>query len=258
MSVQTRRYEVDPADTRAPTQEVWDAMTPEEHAAVLASLPSDPPRALLPEGDQHRLAKTSALDTLEQFFRRAGRRVYLSSELPVYYPGEAMFAPDVLAVLDVPDHSREHWTVSHEKRGLDFVLEVHVSGDARKDAERNVERYARLGIPEYFLFDRNRLSLRGFRLPPGARAYQPIVPQGGRYACHVLGLELAIQERRLRFLVGGSPLVDAEELIVNLEHMVDGLIAERDEERSRAEAEKNRADTLARELEALRASLEKK
>jgi hypothetical protein len=57
-------------------------------------------------------------------------------------------------------------------------------------------------------------------------------------------------------------LVDAEELILNLEQMVDGLIAERGEERARAEAEnrrageeksradagRNRADTLAREL----------
>ncbi len=62
MSVETRRYEVDPADPRAPTQEVWDAMTPEERAAVLASLPSDPPSSLLPEGDQHRMVNGSRFE----------------------------------------------------------------------------------------------------------------------------------------------------------------------------------------------------
>jgi hypothetical protein len=39
--------------------------------------------------------------------------------------------------------------VSAEGKGLDWVLEVHVGGDRKKDAERNVARYARLGIPEY-------------------------------------------------------------------------------------------------------------
>ncbi len=42
----------------------------------------------------------------------------------------------------------------------------------------NVERYARLGIPEYFVYDRKRQDLRGYRLPsPEARRYQRIVPQ---------------------------------------------------------------------------------
>ena len=46
--------------------------------------------------------------------------------------------------------------VSHEGEGLDFVLEVRVSGDRTKDFETNVKRYARLGIPEYFAFAEQR------------------------------------------------------------------------------------------------------
>ena len=84
--------------------------------------------------------------------------MYLACELPVYYPGERMFAPDVIAVMDVEPHSRMRWVVSAEGKGLDFALEVHVAGERRKDLERNVERFARLGIREYFLFDRGRLS----------------------------------------------------------------------------------------------------
>ena len=38
------------------------------------------------------------------------------------------------------------WVVSGEGKDLDFILEVHVAGHARKDLERNVERYAWLGV----------------------------------------------------------------------------------------------------------------
>ena len=51
------------------------------------------------------------------------------AELPIYYPDEAMFAPDLIAVVDVETHERRSWVVSQEKKGLDFVLEINVSGD---------------------------------------------------------------------------------------------------------------------------------
>ncbi|NUQ79959.1 MAG: hypothetical protein HUU21_41195 [Polyangiaceae bacterium] len=48
-------YRIDPLDPRAPSQEVWDAMTPEERARVVAMLPAEVPWELHPpEGDQHR------------------------------------------------------------------------------------------------------------------------------------------------------------------------------------------------------------
>ncbi len=97
----TKSYVVDPAGPRAPTQELWDRMTEEERRAVVASLPSELPRAFLPEGDAHRVPKKRALEALDEFFRRRGLRVYLGSELSTYYPDEDVFAPDLLAVLDV-------------------------------------------------------------------------------------------------------------------------------------------------------------
>jgi Uma2 family endonuclease len=56
----------------------------------------------------------------------------------------------VLAVVDAGDHDRDRWNVRAEGRGLDWVLEVHVGRDRKKDADLNVKRYAQLGIPEYF------------------------------------------------------------------------------------------------------------
>jgi Uma2 family endonuclease len=249
MSTPKAQYVVDPEDPRAPSAEIWEGMTAAERARVLAILPSEIERAGPPEGDPHFNAKVGAREALDRFFARVGRKVYVACELPVYYPGERMFAPDVIAVLDVELKERMHWTVSHEGRGLDFALEIHVAGDRKKDMERNAAWLAALGIPEYFAFDRGRGRLFGFRLAESGKTYQPIVPQHGRYSSHVLGLELAVEDKRLRFYVGTAPLPQADELLAKLEGMVDGL-----EERAvQAEARAEREERLRMEQEGLRA-----
>jgi hypothetical protein len=207
--------------------------------------------------------KARALEALDEFFRRTGRRVYLSSELPVYYPNERMFAPDVIAMLDVSPHERDRWVVAQEGKGVDLAIEVTLGGDAKKDLEQNVERYARLGIPEYFVLDARSLRLSGYRLD-GAR-YQPIIPQAGRWASRVLGLDLSLEGGRIRFFHGSAPLLEAAELVSRLETMMDDLVRRKEEaerakddaerakddaERAKEEAE-TRADRLERRLRAL-------
>jgi hypothetical protein len=228
-------YVLDLDDPCAPTVDQWARMSPTERARVVATLPARLPLSLAPEGDPHRKAKMSALATLDGFFQRTGRRIYLSSEIGVYYPGERPFAPDLLAVLDVEPHDRSTWVVAAEGKGLDFVLEVHVAGDWSKDHVANVERYARLGIHEYVVFDRRQLRLQAYRLPPGARAYQRLVPQAGFFASEVLGLDLTIEGTKLRFFSGTAPLEDADERIARLGSMVSEVIAHKEEASARAE-----------------------
>jgi Uma2 family endonuclease len=267
-------YAFDPEDPRAPAVEQWQQMTPDERARVVAMLPAEVPLDLLPnEGDPHRKATRGALDALDGFFRRSGRKIYLSSGLAVFYPGERRFAPDLLAVTDVEPHERSTWVVAAEGKGLDFVLEVHVAGDRRKDEKTNVERYARLGVHEYFYFDRTRLRLVCYRLPPPppagtapVRVYQRVLPQAGRFSSEVLGLDLALDDTRLRFFAGNAPLEDADEMIARLGSMLDKVIsgqeeAERlaeelagkltEEQRLRADAEKQLAEARA-EIERLK------
>ena len=244
---QSLPYAIDPDDPRAPTEEQWAQMSDEERARVVAMLPAEVPFELfMPEGDPHRKAKSRALDALDSFFKRIGRRVYVSSELAVYYPGQARFAPDVLAVLDVETHERDKWVVASEGKGLDLVLEIHVSGDVKKDYERNRIRYARLGIAEYFLFDRTKGRLFGWRLPSAeARVYESIVPQRGLYASGVLGLDIAMEVDRLRFYYGGAVVPESEDLIARLESMVTGLVSRREQaeqEREQAEQEREQAE----------------
>src|SRR5690349_18040884 len=155
-----------------------------------------------PEGDHHRKPKERARDALDEFFRKIGRRVYVSSELVTYYPGEPRFCPDILAVLDVEPHERSSWIVSNEGKGLDLVVEVHVAGSPAKDFETNVVRYAHLGIPEYFVFDRPAARIIGHRLRRGAAVYERILPQAGKFFSDVLGLELTVDRGMLRFYRG--------------------------------------------------------
>ncbi len=256
-------YRFDPADPRSPSQEQWDRMAANERARVVAMLPAEVPWDLQPpEGDPHWDAKAKTRTTLDDFFGRMGRRIYISSELGVFYPNEPRFSPDILAVLDVEPRPRTRWTVVDEGKGLDLVIEVYFAGDKAKDYEVNVARYARLGIAEYFIFDRGQLNLRGYRLQPASegrgtkpRAYQPILPQGGLYASQVLGLELRVEGERLRFYAGTAAVLDASERIEKLALTLDDVVARKEEAELRANAETERANAEAEQrlIEAARA-----
>ncbi|WP_375770165.1 Uma2 family endonuclease [Archangium gephyra] len=240
---------------QAPTQEEWERMSVEERGQVVESLPGEVTwdEMAMPEGDLHSQAKMETLDVLRGFFSRGRRRVYLGTELPVYYPGERRFAPDMLAVRDVETHPRSKWVVSQEGKGLEWVMEVHVGGDRKKDAEYNVERYARLGIPEYFIYDRSRERLEAYRLPsPEARRYERIPLEAGRYRSEVLGLEFELAGGKLRLWVGNALLLESHELAEQERRLREA--AERglkEAERGREEAERRLAELQA-ELERLR------
>lgn len=250
------RYEVDPDDPRAPSQELWDRLSEAERERIVASLPSEFASAEPPEGDPHFRSKSSAYQALDEHFRRLRRKVYLSAELPVYYPGERMIAPDLIAVLDVECHDRDSWVVSREGKGVDFALEIRVAGRVKKDFEENVERFAALGIPEYFAVDLPRGRLAGWRLPhPGARSYEALLPQGGRFVSSILGVELTLDEGRLRFMYGAAPLLDSRELLDCLSAMTDQAVRRAEEEARRAEEETRRATDHAQRAERLAARL---
>jgi len=244
----------------APSAKEWEALSLAERAAVVAALPGEVTDAEMspPEGDLHFRAKTGALGALRGYFARQRRRIYLSAELPMYYPAEPRFAPDLIAVLDSDDVARSKWVVSAEGKGLDWVLEVHVGGDRKKDAELNVARYARLGIPEYFLYDRARNQLAAYRLAsPDARVYTAVLPNHGLYESRVLGLDLQLEQDRLRFYAGTALLLESEELIARLQAMCDDAQRRTAEEAQRREEAEQRRDAAEQENARLRAEIER-
>jgi Uma2 family endonuclease len=228
---------------------VWDALTPAQRVALVDALPMSPPDAceLVPEGDDHVDGAVGTRDTLRMLYQRAGRRMYVGAGVSVFYPDEERFAPDVIAVTDVEPHNRSRWVVSAEGKGVDLALEVLVSGDRRKDLERNVVRYAALGIAEYFVFDRRRRRLHGHRLAgPGLRTYAPIAAQVGRVPSQVLGLDLAIADGRLRFYRDTSMVLFSDEIIHALEQSVEEMAHAREEEALLREDAERRAEEAER------------
>jgi Uma2 family endonuclease len=225
---------------QAPTQEEWEAMGPEERARVVAKLPGEVTweEMAMPEGDLHSEAKVRTKDVLEGYFRHQRRQVYVGMELPVYYPAERRFAPDLLVVLDAERRKRSKWVVSHEGKGLDWVMEVHVGGDRKKDAEYNVERYVRVGIPEYFIYDRAREELLVYRLPTAkARKYERQTARHGRYESRVLGLEFEVVDDALRLWAGSALLRESGELLEQMRKQLEAV-------QQRAEAAERRLAEL--------------
>ncbi len=229
-------------------------MTPESQLSFLVRVNDVLSEAaqMMGEGRRHKKAKTRTIDALNLHFRTIGRAVYLAEEMSVLYPGEAVFSPDVLAVLDVvepDDDPRMAWVVADERRGLDFVLEVLHRGDRDKDLVDNVQRYARLGIPEYFVYDRLHQRIHGYRLPDAnARRYRRIVPQLGHIGSAVLGLDMAIVGGKLRFFSGQAELPETIDLLDRL----NGILTELEAKTEAAQAEQARAQAQAEAAQARR------
>jgi len=229
---------------QAPTQEEWERMGPEEQAQVVTALPGEVTyeEMAMPEGDRHSRAKLRVRDALEGYFRHQRRKVYVGMELPVYYPAARRFAPDLLVVLEAENHERDKWMVSYEGKGLDWVMEVHVGGDRKKDAEFNVERYAQLGIPEYFIYDRSREELLVYRLPtPEARRYERQKPRQGRYESRVLGLEFEVVDDTLRLWAGNAMLLESAEMLERVRESLETV-------QRRVEQEARQREALERQL----------
>jgi hypothetical protein len=182
--------------------------------------------------------------------------------MAVVYPGEPPFSPDLLAVVDVvepEEDARLAWVVADEGRGLDWVLEVLHRGDRNKDLVENVERYAALGIREYFVYDRRDEKIHGYRLPsPDARRYQRIVPQHGRHTSSVFGLDLGLEAGRLKFFHGTAELIGSSDLIDRLHRIAASLEAKADRaqadaDRAKADADRAQTETATAQAEARRA-----
>jgi len=140
-----------------PSAEAWLAMSEAARDRFVeeASLALEREAARMPEGFPHFYNKNRAYNLLRDHFDRAGRSLFLACELPVLYPGAPVFAPDLIAVVDVePEGAAERrmcWSVAVEKRGVDLALEIVMAGDRAKDLGRNVQLFAQLGITEYFV-----------------------------------------------------------------------------------------------------------
>jgi Uma2 family endonuclease len=199
-----------------------------------------------PEGTPHARAQRDLFDRLSQHLEHTRKGVFLATNLMVQYPEGTAFAPDLIAVLDVPLHDRSSWVVANEGKGPDLAVEFLHRGDRQKDMKRNVVRFAAMGIQEYFVFDGERRGLHGWRLPEtGATTYAPIVPQFGFWSCGVLGVEFAVREGQLRVFHHGADVLGSADRISLLGQLVNDAQTNAEAEAQRVEvALQAQRDTL--------------
>jgi Uma2 family endonuclease len=153
--------------------------------------------------------------------------------------------PDLLVALGVPDRNREEYNPLIEGKPPDLLAELLSKDTRRIDVEDKRERYAKLGVREYFVFNPERR----FRLPringwtlhsDGSASPLPAGPDGS-VASTVLPVRFVIREEYLAVLdqPSGVPLSPLAGAYLRLH--------EEEVARQRAEAEVERLRALLRQ-----------
>ncbi|NES24646.1 MAG: Uma2 family endonuclease, partial [Symploca sp. SIO3E6] len=150
--------------------------------------------------------------------------VYVSGNLEIFYKQgipSAKVAPDVFVVFGIRDYPRTSYKVWEEGGKVpNFVLEVTSKSTQENDEEDKPQKYAKLGVQEYFQFDPTgdylNPPLKGRQLINGI--YQPLKSTqltDGTMSIQskVLGLDLRSLNGQLRFFnpQTGQQLLSHEE-----------------------------------------------
>ena len=178
--------------------------------------------------------------------------VYVSGNMMFYYEEgnpRVSVSPDVFVVKGVPKTPEREVFKLWEEAVPAFVMELTSRWTRRQDLTRKRDLYARMGIPEYFLYDPLgdylRPPLQGFRLV--GRAYEPIEPDAaGGLTSTKLGVRFLLNAGRLELYdVRTGTLAPDPETRTRM------AVARAEAEAARAEAEAARAEA---EAEARRAA----
>jgi Uma2 family endonuclease len=155
------------------------------------------------ETDVHIDALIYLREALKDHFREAPQ-VYVAGNMLLYYEEgnpAACVTPDVFVVQGVAKHERRIYKVWEEGQPPAVVFEITSHSTRLEDLGTKRALYAMLGVQEYFLYDPLgeylRPPLQGYRLQEGE--YQRMSSLGHEgLASQVLGLELRLEDRRLR------------------------------------------------------------
>jgi Uma2 family endonuclease len=150
------------------------------------------------ETDVHRDWMITNIQRLERLY--AGRRVYVSGNLLIYYqegdPSKCV-APDTFVVKNCRPGRRRIFQIWKEKRTPNFILETTSKKTRHQDSGKKKDIYAKLGVTEYFLYDPLgewlKPPLQGFRLRDGD--YEAIAPDAdGSIVSQELGVRFALED----------------------------------------------------------------
>ena len=175
--------------------------------------------------------------------------VFVASDL-LWYPEEGnptyRLAPDALVAFGRPKGDRGSYMQWREENiPPQVVFEILSPGNRAGEMKRKREFYERHGAEEYYIYDPDRVTLKGY-LRHRDRL-RPIGAMGG-WTSPRLGIRFDMDGEELRILrPDGVPFATIEEMADQLE----GADARAIESDARAEAAIARADRLAAQLRAL-------
>ena len=164
--------------------------------------PTETTEDLYPESDGKPMADTDLhihwLTRISDIFKThfaENTEVYISGNIMMYDiegPMRTAVSPDILVAFGLGRKFRRTYKVWEEGKPPDFVMEFSSNRTYRNDLDEKMTHYARMKIPEYFLYDPDRRylpsPLMGFRLVEGA--YVEIFPniEGGIHS-EILALD---------------------------------------------------------------------
>lgn len=178
--------------------------------------------------DYHSLALIHILEALRLFFARQAD-VYIGMNLLYYFQQgnpRGRHNPDILVAKGVGNHLRRSFRVWEERNRPCTFIEVVSKSTLANDLGEKPLLYARLRIPEYFLFDPEGGEfmdppLRGYRLSRGK--YVEMTPAAdGSLSSKELGLRLTVEGDKLRFfdLKTGKPLLTGIEQVEHAKYRI--------------------------------------
>ncbi len=215
---------------------------------------------LYPESDGKPMADTDlhlywikrVQDMIETYLSQ-NPEAYISGNIMMYDiegPMRTAISPDILVAFGLGQKFRRTYKVWEEGKPPDFVMEFSSKRTYRNDLDEKMAHYARMRIPEYFLYDPDRRylpsPLMGFRLV--ADTYVEIATDvDGGIRSEVLALSFHLMEDGLALY---DPL--SERWLKTR--------AEKEAERAEKEAERAEKEAAARqkaeaEVERLQAEL---
>ena len=162
---------------------------------------------LYPESDGKPMADTDLhlywikriQDMIETYFSQ-NPEVYISGNIMMYDiegPMRTAVSPDILVAFGLGQKFRRTYKVWEEGKPPDFVMEFSSKRTYRNDLDEKMALYARMNIPDYFLYDPDRRylpsPLMGFRLVAGT--YVEIAPDSdGGIRSEILDLNFHLTE----------------------------------------------------------------
>ena len=220
------------------------------------------PDSRVSESTRHAEASNYAFDALRVWFRDRPDTLVANDLVMLFEEGNprAALSPDAMVIFGVGNPDRSSYKVWEEGHAMPaLALEVLSARTWRKDIRVKPGLYAALGVREFWLFEPFGPHLAGHRL--GKDGYRRIRPlQDGGLRSEVLGLDVVVQDDRLRFRnpVGGEVLPDhlqSAAMRAEAEQRLEQEAAARraaEEARQEPEQRAERAERRVAELEATR------